>query len=246
MFTDFFYLLRLHGMKVSFNEWMTLTEAMEKGLHGSSLTGFYYLARAILVKTEADFDRFDGTFLEYFKDVEQKEIPKELLDWLSKPKEQKDYNKDDVDAAFGGMSPEDIRKMLEQRLKEQTERHDGGNHWVGTGGTSLFGNSGYNPNGFRVGGESTRRSALQVAAERNYRDFREDKALEMRQFQMAFRRLRQFSTRDTGPKDVLDLDATIRETCDNAGNLSLVFGRPRKNTVKLLMLFDSGGSSGHI
>lgn len=242
MFTDFFYLLRLHGMKVSFNEWMTLMEALEKGLHQSSLTGFYYLARAILVKTEADFDKFDGTFLEYFRDVEQKEIPKELLDWLSKPKEQKEFSKEDVDAAFGGMSPEDIRKMLEQRLKEQTERHDGGNHWVGTGGTSLFGNSGYNPNGFRVGGESTRRSALQVAAERNYRDFREDKALEMRQFQMAFRRLRQFSTKDTGPKDVLDLDATIRETCDNAGSLSLVFGRPRKNTVKLLMLFDSGGS----
>ncbi len=242
MFTDFFYLLRLRGSKVSLNEWMTLMEAMEKGLHGSSLTGFYYLARAILVKTEADFDKFDGTFLEYFRDVEQKEIPPELLDWLSRPKEQREYDRQDVDEAFGGMDPEDIRKMLEQRMKEQTERHDGGNHWVGTGGTSLFGNSGYNPNGFRVGGESTRKSALQVAAERNFKDFREDSALESRQFQMAFRRLRQFSTRDTGPKDVLDLDATIRETCDNAGSLSLVFGRPRKNTVKLLMLFDSGGS----
>lgn len=139
-----------------------------------------------------------------------------------------------MDRRIGGLTPEQIRKMLEERLKEQTERHDGGKYWVGTGGTSAFGHSGYAPQGIRVGGTGQRRSALQVAGERNFRDFREDNVLDTRQFQMAFRRLRQFSARLDGPKDELNLDETIQKTCDNAGNLELVFGRPRKNTVKVL------------
>ena len=243
MFTDFFYLLRTHGLDISLNEWMTLQQALEMGLHQSSLTEFYYLARAVLVKTEADFDKFDGVFLEYFRDVQTiEELPKELLDWLSNPKKQAAYDKEEVDRRIGGLTPEQIRKMLEERLKEQTERHDGGKYWVGTGGTSAFGHSGYAPQGIRVGGTGQRRSALQVAGERNFRDFREDNVLDTRQFQMAFRRLRQFSARLDGPKDELNLDETIQKTCDNAGNLELVFGRPRKNTVKVLLLFDSGGS----
>ena len=241
MFTDFFYLLRLRGLKVSPQEWQTLLRGLELNLHGSSLTGFYYLARAVLVHTEADFDRFDQVFLEYFKNIQTfEELPKELEDWLSKPIDPIEY--DPAKLTNQGLDIETIRQMLEERIRQQTERHDGGTHWVGTGGASPFGNSGYYPGGIRVGGEGRNRSALQVAGERNFKDFREDSVLETRQFQMAFRRLRQFSALEEGPKDELQLEDTIKETGDNAGRLRLVFGRPRRNTVKLLMLFDSGGS----
>lgn len=241
MFTDFFYLLRLRGLKVSPQEWQTLLQGLEKGLHRSSLTGFYYLARSVLVHTESDFDRFDQVFLEYFKNIKTfEELPPELEEWLSKPIDPVEYDPKKLKNL--GLDIETIRQMLEERMQQQTERHDGGTHWIGTGGASPFGNSGYYPGGIRVGGEGRSRSALQVAGERNFRDFRDDKVLETRQFQMAFRRLRQFSALEDGPKDELQLDDTIKETGDNAGQLRLVFGRPRRNTVKLLMLFDAGGS----
>jgi uncharacterized protein with von Willebrand factor type A (vWA) domain len=137
---------------------------------------------------------------------------------------------------------DELRRKFEERLKEQHERHDGGSHWIGTGGTSPFGNSGYHPGGIRVGGAGMSRSALQVAGDRQYRDFREDSVLEDRQFQMAFQSLRQFSSNEEGPKDELKLDETIDKTSENAGRLELVFGRPRRNAVKLAVLFDSGGS----
>ena len=241
MFTDFFYLLRSYGLKVTMKEWETLLRGLELGLHGSSLMGFYSLARAVLVHTESDFDRFDRCFLEYFKGVEHMEtLPPELEDWLNTPIDPKEF--DPAMLQNMGLDIDKIREMFEQRLKEQHERHDGGNHWVGTGGTSPFGNNGYYPGGIRVGGVGRNRSALQVAGERNFRDFREDQILQTRQFQMAFRRLRQFSALEDGPKDELQLDDTIKETGDNAGRLKLVFDRPRRNTVKLLLLFDSGGS----
>ncbi len=241
MFTDFFYLLRLRGLKVSLQEWQTLLQGLELGLHQSSLMGFYYLARAVLIHTESDFDRFDQVFLEYFKEVKPFEtLPQELEDWLSQPIDPVEY--DPASLTNQGLDIETIRKMLEERMQEQHERHDGGTHWVGTGGASPFGNNGYYPGGIRVGGQGRNRSALQVAGERNFRDFREDTVLDTRQFQMAFRRLRQFSALEDGPKDELQLEETIKETGDNAGQLRLVFGRPRRNTVKLLMLFDSGGS----
>lgn len=241
MFTPFFYLLRARGLKVSMKEWETLLQGLELGLHHSSLMGFYTLARAVLVHTEADYDRFDQCFLEFFKGVQHyEELPKELEDWLNTPIEGLEVdpsllNNPELDI-------ETIREMFEQRLKEQKSRHDGGSHWVGTGGTSAFGNSGFHPGGIRVGGEGRHRTALQVAGERNFRDFREDQVLQTRQFQMAFRRLRQFSSLEDGPKDELQLDRTIKETGDNAGRLRLVFDRPRRNSVKLLLLFDSGGS----
>ena len=243
MFTAFFYLLKDKGLPVSLNEWMTLMEGLDKGLEHASLTGFYYLTRAVLVKTEADYDRFDQAFLQYFKGVEHiEELPKELLEWLSKPMPQAGYDKDEVDRRAAELEMEDLRRMLEERLAEQHERHDGGNRWIGTGGTSPFGHSGYNPKGIRIGGPAKNRSAIQIAGERKFQDFREDHTLDLRQFQVALRRLRQFSALDDGPKDVLDVDETIRETSDNAGQLSLVFTRERKNMVKLLLLFDSGGS----
>ena len=243
MFTDFFFFLRSYGLKVSLNEWMTLIEALDKGLHDSSLTGFYHLARMILVKSESDYDRFDQAFLEYFKTIKSFEnIPPELLDWLAEAVRMRKYDKEEVDQRFAGLTLEDLRQMLEDRLKEQDERHDNGSHWVGTGGISPFGHSGYNPTGIRVGGPGKNRSALQSAAERNYQDFRRDTTLDVRQFQMAFRRLRQLSTHAEGPKDELQLDRTIDATCENAGHLKLEFDRPRSNEIKLLLLFDSGGS----
>ena len=244
MFTPFFYLLRSRGLAVSFNEWMTLLTALEKGLAGASFTSFYYLCRAVLVKSEADFDRFDGAFLEYFKDMKfTDEIPKELLDWLENPKD-KPGNEFDMERAMknSGLDAQTIQKMLLERLKEQKEEHNGGSYWVGTGGVSVFGNSGYSPNGIRVGGQSVHRVAFQVAGDRKFRDFRADNTLDTRQFQMAFRMLRQFSSRVDEEKTEFDIDQTIRETCDNAGNLKVVYEKPRKNTVKVLLLMDSGGS----
>lgn len=244
MFTSFFYLLRARGLKVSLNEWMSLIEALDKGLHGSSFTGFYYLCRSVLVKSEADFDKFDGAFLEYFKDMEfTDELPQELLDWLENPKDKpgEDF---DMERAMQNehLSQEEIQRMFLERLKEQHEEHNGGSYWVGTGGVSVFGNSGFSPRGIRVGGEGGQRRAFQVAGERKFRDFRDDNTLDIRHFQMAFRRLRQFSTRADEAKTEFDIDGTIRETCDNAGKLKVVYDRPRKNTVKILLMMDSGGS----
>ena len=244
MFSSFFYLLRKRGIAVSFNEWMTLMEALQKGLHHSSFTGFYYMCRAILVKSETDFDRFDGAFLEYFKDMEfTEELPKELLDWLENPKD-KPKDTFDMDRAMQNqyLSSEEIQKMLLERLQEQKEEHNGGSYWVGTGGVSVFGNSGYSPKGIRVGGVSRYKTAFQVAGERNFRDFRNDNTLDTRQFQIAFRQLREFSSRIDAPKTEFEVDNTIKETCNNAGKLKVVYQKPRKNTVKVLLLMDSGGS----
>ena len=241
MFTSFFYLLRSRGLDVSLNEWLTLMEALDKDLAHNSLTGFYYLSRSILVKSESDFDKFDGAFLEYFKDIQTyEELPKELIDWLNNPKEKKNNYDKAQDEKNLALSLQEIQKMLLERLKEQDSEHNGGSYWVGTGGMSVFGNNGNASNGIRVGGVSRRHSAMQVAGERQFRDFRNDTVLDLRQFQMAFRRLRQFSSRIDAPKTELDVDATIDETCNNAGNLKVIYGRPRKNTVNVLLLMDRG------
>lgn len=244
MFTAFFYLLRARGLKVSMNEWMTLLEALQKGLHQSSFTGFYYLCRSILVKSETDFDKFDGAFLEFFKDMEfTDELPQELLDWLENPKDTPG-DEFDMERAMQNerLSQQEIQRMFLERLEEQKEEHNGGSYWVGTGGVSVFGNSGFSPRGIRVGGEGGKRRAFQVASERKFRDFRQDNTLDTRQFQMAFRRLRQFSAQMDEAKTEFDIDGTIQKTCDNAGTLKIVYDRPRKNTVKVMLLMDSGGS----
>ncbi|MBQ9980044.1 MAG: VWA domain-containing protein [Oscillospiraceae bacterium] len=244
MFASFFYLLRSRGLDVSLNEWMTLLEAMEKGLHRSTLTGFYQLCRAVIVKNETEFDRFDQVFLEFFKDVPFKgELPDELLDWLNHPSEDLHRTIEQLRAqGFPDESLEELLKLLEQRLQEQTEEHNGGNYWVGTQGRSPWGNSGWHPNGIRIGGESRHRTAMMVAGERKYRDFRKDNTLDTRQFQMAFRMLRQMSIQADSNEKELDVDGTIRDTCDNAGTLQVRYRNPRKNAVKVLLLMDSGGS----
>ena len=244
MFVGFFYALRAHKFGVSLNEWMTLMEALLFGLHHSTLSGFYELCRVVLVKSEADYDRFDGVFLEYFKDIPfQEELPEELMDWLNHPQTAlEEFRAFLRSQGYAEKSIEEILKMFEQRLREQTEEHNGGSYWIGTGGYSNFGNSGHSPQGIRVGGVSRYRRAFQVAGERTYRDFRRDNTLDIRSFQMAFRLLRQYSDKSLGDKTEFDVDGTIRDTCDNAGTLKVRYKRPRRNTVKVLMLMDSGGS----
>ena len=244
MFASFFYLLRSRGLDVSLNEWMTLLEGMEKGLHHSTLTGFYHLCRAIVVKNETEFDRFDQVFLEFFKDVPfTGDIPEEVMDWLNHPSEDLKRTIEQLRAqGFPDESLEELLKLLEERLKEQTEEHNGGNYWVGTQGFTPWGNSGWHPNGIRIGGESSNRTAMMVAGERKFRDFRKDNTLDTRQFQMAFRLLRQMSVQADDAEKELDVDGTIRDTCDNAGSLKVRYRNPRKNAVKVLLLMDSGGS----
>lgn len=244
MFADFFYLLRRRGLDVSLNEWLTLLEGMERGLHRSSLTGFYQLCRAVLVKSEAEYDRFDQVFLEYFRDIPWKgELPEDLLNWLNHPSEDLRRTIEQLRAqGLPDQSLQELLDLLEQRLQEQTEEHNGGNYWVGTRGRSPFGNGGWHPGGIRIGGEGHSRTAMTVAGERKFRDFRRDNTLDTRQFQMAFRTLRQLSVQADSAEKVLDVDGTVRDTCDNAGTLKVRYRSPRKNTVKVLLLMDSGGS----
>jgi len=242
MFTHFYYVLKHYGVPVSMNEWQALLEALEDGMAGSSLTGFYYLCRAILVKTEAHYDRFDLAFARYFGDIETPEgLPDRIWEWLNKELPELEIT-DEMRRNHQQLDLDELKRMLEERLAEQNEEHHGGNHWVGTGGTSPFGHSGYHPGGFRIGGESRHLSAVKVAGMRRHQEFRTDETLGVRQFQMALRKLRQFTTRLEGAKTELDLEATVDKTCNNAGRLELVWDRPRENGIKLLLIMDAGGS----
>ena len=241
MFLTFFYLLRASGINVSLSEWLTLMEGLRMDLHDSTLSGFYTLCRSVLLHSEADFDRFDQVFLEFFKDVKHvDEVPPEMLKWLEHP--ELDLVELERLSEITGLSVEEIEKMFAERLKGQDAEHNGGRKWVGTGGFTPFGHRGKQLGGIRVGGKSNYRSAYRVAGERKYRDWRKDNTIDSRQFQMAFRSLRQLSSNSDEPKTELDIDTTIRKTCDNAGNLSIEFTRPRKNALKLMLLMDSGGS----
>lgn len=244
MFVQFFFLLRKRGLNISLNEWMTLLEALQLGLHNSSLSDFYYLCRSILVHDEADFDKYDQAFLEFFKDIPfGEEIPDEVMSWLNKPLDDIPSLMDDLLAM--GFPEEDIENLLnelKERIKEQDEEHNGGGYWVGTRGTSPFGNSGWHPNGIRIDGESRHRTAMSVAGERKFRDFRKDSVIDSRQFQLAFKTLRQLSNQVITSEKEFDIDGTIRATCDNGGNLKIKYKHPRKNAVKLILLMDSGGS----
>jgi uncharacterized protein with von Willebrand factor type A (vWA) domain len=221
---SFFYALRGRGLKVTPTQWLTLIEALALGLHGSSLTGFYSLARSILAKDESEPVRA---------------IEKDVWDWLENPIApyridpawQKILDEVDVEA---------LRAELERRLAEQTERHDGGGKWVGTGGTSAFGHSGYHPGGIRVGGERRLGSAVQVAAERRYREHRRDLVIDTRQFGVALKKLR--ALKREGPAEELDVEATIDRTAREGGEIQLVFEAPRENNLSLLLAMDVGGS----
>ncbi len=243
MFTDFLYVCRENGLKISMTEWITYMDALDRGLAYSSIEGLYNLGRMILVKTESDFDKYDIAFLEYFKNIKTGEdLPADIMKFLDKgDMDTSNLNKDVYQFATE-RDMETTKRMFRERITEQKEEHNGGNYWIGTSGGSAFGHSGRNPGGLRVGGKPGMNSAFQVIGERKYQDFRHDKTLDIRQFQVAFRRLRQFSTKLDVAKTELDLDKTIDSTCNNGGYLSLEFDKPRKNSVKLLLLFDCGGT----
>lgn len=239
MFTDFYYLLRKRKVPVSITEWMTLMEALSQGLV-TNLDEFYYLARAVLVKSETYFDQYDLAFQEFFTGMElPSDISQKILEWLKDPVNRTELTEEER-ALLDMMDFDKLLREFEKRMAEQTEQHDGGNYWIGRGGTSPFGHSGKHPAGVRVGGESRGRGAIQIASERKFRNYRGDITLDVRQIKMALRRLRHLNR--VGPEDELDLDRTIDATAKNAGDIDLKWMRSRKNAVKLLLLMDVGGS----
>ncbi len=240
IFLGFFFRLRSQGLPVSPTEWLTLVEGLCRGLHGSSMIGFYSLARSVLIKDEARLDAFDQAFAEQFKGVAHvAKIEEEVWRWLETALER--YP---IDPALLKMleqvDVEALRELFEQRLREQTERHDGGNKWIGTGGTSPFGHSGYHPGGIRVGGEGHLGSAVKVAAARRYREHRQDLVLDTRQLSVALKKLR--ALKRVGQAEELDLDNTIDRSAKSAGELELVFRPPRRNQLTMLLAMDVGGS----
>ena len=242
MFLDFFQGLRDEGVPVAMQEWRTFLEALEQGLHGSSLLRFYHLGRACLVKSETYFDAYDRVFARVFKGVEGAlgdEVTEKILDWLANAKDLPQLTPDQM-AEFQRLTSDELMRKFLETLAEQKERHDGGNRWVGTGGRSPYGNGGTHPTGIRVGGESRSRSAMKVAEERRFADYRTDVTMDIRQMRVALKRLRQLTR--AGLATELDLDETIDETCKNAGEIELVFRAPRKNDVRLLLLMDVGGT----
>ena len=240
MFVDFFYHMKDRGLPVSMTEWLTLMRALSEGHGVGSLDRFYSLCRAVCVKSEAHFDLYDQCFAEHFHGVHVTEgALDEILEWLQDPKSLRNLTPDEIEA-LKQLDLEELRREFEKRLQEQKGRHDGGNRWIGTGGTSPFGHSGTNPGGVRIGGGGGNRTAVQIASARRFQNLRHDVQLDVRQIGMALRQLRRLGRE--GVPDVLDLDGTIDRTARDGGEIDLVFEPDRKNTVKLLLLMDVGGS----
>ena len=245
MLIDFFYTLRSAKLPVSVKEYLSLLEALQANVVGPasdacSMDDFYYLSRTALVKDEKHFDKFDRAFGAYFKGVEMiadftKEVP---LEWLQKILERELTN--EQKAAIEKMGWDELMETLKKRLEEQKERHQGGNKWIGTGGTSPFGNGGYNPQGIRIGGKGANKSAIKVWEQRAYQDYDDAVELGTRNIKVALRRLRRFARE--GAEDEFDLDNTIRSTAANAGYLDIKMRPERHNHVKLLLLMDVGGT----
>ena len=249
MFINFFYLLRKKGVPVSVTEWISFTEALYGGFMQSSLNHLYYLGRAFLVKSEAYYDMFDLAFQEYFGGIatEALEIDK-VLEWLENPAnkqprlspEELEEMKKQLEEMKQKYDLEEMMRMFRERLKEQTERHDGGAKWIGTGGRSPFGAYGYYPGGIRVGGEGWMSSAVKVAEERRFKNYRNDVILDIRQTKVALKKLRQLKRE--GAVEELDIDETIDKTAKEGGEIELVFARSRENSIRLLLVMDTGGS----
>jgi uncharacterized protein with von Willebrand factor type A (vWA) domain len=240
MFLDFFYGLRDEGIPVAMQEWQMFMTVLERGMHDTSLLSFYNLARATLVKSETYFDAFDRVFARVFHGVEgELSVSDELMNWLNDPKNFQELTEEQRKMMEQLDADELMRRFLET-LAEQDERHDGGGRWIGTGGHSPFGHGGEHPTGMRVGGKSTNRSAMKVAEDRRFQEYRTDVTLDIRNVKVALKRLRHL-TRE-GPSDELDLEETVDETCRNAGEIELVYRSERRNNVRLLLLMDVGGT----
>jgi uncharacterized protein with von Willebrand factor type A (vWA) domain len=240
MLINFFYTLRAAKLQVSIREYLTLIEALKAGVIGPSVDEFYYLSRTTLVKDETQFDKFDRAFGAYFKGVEMvtdftQDIP---LEWLKKTLERE--LTPEQKAAIEKMGWDELMETLKKRLEEQKGRHEGGNKWIGTGGTSPFGHGGYNPQGVRIGGKGGNRSAVKVWDQRAYADYDDSLELGTRNIKVALRRLRRFARE--GAETELDLDDTIHSTAANAGLLDIKMVPERHNKVKVLLLMDVGGT----
>ncbi len=248
MFTSFFFLLKKVGIPVSPTSFLRLQKALGMGLI-TSLDDFYTAARSILVKSEKYFDLYDQVFAHRFEGAELKD-PEEfelgqvaqamLEEWLKDPKGIADALGIDEES-LNKMNPEDLLKYFLDRLKEQTEEHHGGGKWIGTGGTSPVGHSGYHPGGMRVGGVSRNKSAVKVAMDRRYKDYSQDGPLTQSQIGEALKRLRNMVP--TGPKDVVNIDETIYQTMKNAGEIEIIFERSMKDRLKVILAIDNGGWS---
>lgn len=240
MLIDFFFTLKDAKIPVSIKEFLILLEAMQKNVISPSLDDFYHLSRMTLVKDEAHYDKFDKAFGLYFKGIEAifDKMPDVPLDWLMKRMERE--LTPEQKAAIEKFGYDKLMDRLKELLKEQKERHEGGNKWIGTGGTSPFGNGGQNPEGIRIGGEGGNRTAVKVWEARAYRDYDSERELGTRNIKVALRRLRKFARE--GAEEELALDDTIRATANNAGYLDIKMQPERKNNIKVLMLLDVGGT----
>lgn len=248
MFVNFFYLLRDHGIPVTPTSFLRLQKALNMGII-RSVEDFYTDARAILVKSERYFDIYDQVFAHHFHGVafqapgerELSNIAHALLEeWLKNPREVAEALGVD-ESQLSKMTPEELIKYFLDRLKEQTEEHHGGKKWIGTGGTSPVGHSGYHPGGMRVGGVSRNKSAVKVAKDRRYRDYSQEGPLTQAQIGEALKRLRRMVP--SGPKDQVNIDKTIYETMRNAGEIEIVFDRRMMDRLKVILMIDNGGWS---
>ena len=246
MFINLFYTLRTYGVPVSTRELLDLYALLETGIVFADREQFYELIRLCMVKDEKYFDKFDRAMADYFDGIDTLDIDELMAKLGNIPKEWLELKLDPNNLTeaqrrllkkYGSL--EELMQPLEERIKEQKERHQGGNKWVGTGGSSPFGAYGDHPEGVRVGGESRKRSAVKVWEQRKYRDLDTDNQLETRSMQMALRKLRKFA-RD-GAADELDIGSTIKKTAQK-GMLDVQLRPERRNRVKVLMLFDIGGS----
>jgi uncharacterized protein with von Willebrand factor type A (vWA) domain len=241
MFINLFHALKRLGVPVTLNEWMLLQKALSENLADSSLTRFYHLARAIFVKTEAHFDKYDQAFLECFGHIESNEellriIEEKLL--RMPPLELTEEEKQMVEK----LNLEELRSRFLDQLKSQDDKpHVGGNKAIGVRGRSPYGAWGYNPAGVRVGqGESRMHSAIQIAEKRDFKNYRDDITLDTRSIKTVLSYIRQVVRE--GPKDSLDVDGTIDATCRNAGELEFIWDRAKKKRIKLMLLMDAGGT----
>ena len=242
MLLNFFQTLRRQKLPVTFTELSDLITALEQRIVFADMEQFYYLARTIMVKDEKNFDKYDRAFKAHFSELEKVDDFIEALipeDWLRSEflKTLSAEEKAKIES-LGGL--EELIETFKKRLEEQKERHEGGNKWIGTGGTSPFGHGGYNPEGIRIGGEGGQKSAVKVWDRREFKDLDDSITLGTRNIKMALRRLRKFAR--AGAEEELDLDDTIRSTAHNAGLLDIKMVPERRNAVKVLLLFDVGGS----